>query len=377
MRTWTGWTYGLALAAVTASSTVATTALTTTATAADIYKLPVGSPELKSAGPLAFASDGILLIGDNKAAAIVAIQTGDKTGEPAGLEFDVSNLNAKIAEAIGGDPQAIQIADLAVNPWSGNVYLSVSSGERPAIVKVDGQGIVSKVSLENVGYSRAELPNAPEDKVVGEGRRARNNRGSAITDLAFVDGQVIVSGLTNSASPSSVRTLQFPFEKVSEGANLEIFHAAHGKVEDYAPIRTFVPFTIEGKPSLLAGFVCTPLVRFDLSAVQSNEKVKGTTIAELGNRNQPLSMIVYKKDGKDYLLLANSARGVMKISTAEIEDNAGLKNPVNGGGTAGQPFETVEALAGTIRLDRLDDNRAVVLMEQQGQPLMLKTVPLP
>ncbi|OYW13960.1 MAG: hypothetical protein B7Z55_16190, partial [Planctomycetales bacterium 12-60-4] len=144
-----------------------------------------------------------------------------------------------------------------------------------------------------------------------------------------------------------------------------------------APIRTFVPFVIDGKPSLLAGFVCTPLVRFDLSAVQSGEKVRGTTVAELGNRNQPLDMVVYKQDGKDYLLLANSARGVMKISTADIEKNAGLTAPVGGGGTAGQPYETIDSLAGTIQLDKLGENRAVVITQVDGGPMTLKTVPLP
>ncbi len=41
----------------------------------------------------------------------------------------------------------------------------------------------------------------------------------------------------------------------------------------------------------------------------------GTTIAELGNRNRPTDMIVYSKDGKDYLLIANTSRGVMKVPT--------------------------------------------------------------
>jgi hypothetical protein len=36
----------------------------------------------------------------------------------------------------------------------------------------------------------------------------------------------------------------------------------------------------------------------------------GTTIAELGNRNRPTDMIVYRKGGKDYLLIANTSRGV-------------------------------------------------------------------
>ena len=48
------------------------------------------------------------------------------------------------------------------------------------------------------------------------------------------------------------------------------------------------------------------------------EKVTGETVAELGNRNRPLDMVVYEKDGENYLLMANNARGLMKISLDEI-----------------------------------------------------------
>ncbi len=79
-------------------------------------------------------------------------------------------------------------------------------------------------------------------------------------------------------------------------------------MEDYAAIRTFVPFTIDGQPSLLAGFTCTPLVRFPLEGLKG-EKVRGTTVAELGNRNTPLDMVVYEKGGEKFLLMTNSPAG--------------------------------------------------------------------
>ena len=51
-------------------------------------------------------------------------------------------------------------------------------------------------------------------------------------------------------------------------------------------------------------------------------------------------------DNEDYLLMINSARGTMKISTADLAENAGLDEKVEGGGTAGQPYDTIEELAG-------------------------------
>lgn len=363
---WSGAAWAACLVAVSVSS------------AADLYRLPSGKVELQSAGPLAFGPDGLLLIGDTKQAAVFAIQTGDKSGNPAAARYSVENVAGVIGERLGAKAADVTINDLVVNPLSGNLYFSVAvANSGPAIVRLDSSGAVTRIGLDNIPFSKAQLPNAPEDKVVGEGPRARNNRADSITDLAWVDGQVIVSGLSSASAPSNVRALAFPFSESNAGASLEIYHAAHGRSEDYAAIRTFIPFNIDGKPSLLAGFVCTPLVRFPLSAVEPGEKVRGTTVAELGNRNRPLDMIVYKRDGQTFLLLANSARGVMKISTADIERQEGLTKPVTGGGTAGQPYETIEALAGTVQLDKLNDEHAVVLLQSGNGPANLKTVPLP
>ena len=199
----------------------------------------------------------------------------------------------------------------------------------------------------------------------------------SITDLAFVDGKVLVAGLSSNEAPSTVREIAFPFVGADAGINLEIYHAAHGRTEDYAPIRTFVPFNIDGEPSVLAGFTCTPLVKFPIKGLTDAKKVKGTTVAELGNRNRPLDMIVYEKDGKQFLLMANSARGVMKISTEGIEKNNGLSERVSGGGTAGQSYETIKSLEGVVQLDKLNDSHALVVSRDEGGSLNLQTVALP
>ena len=49
-------------------------------------------------------------------------------------------------------------------------------------------------------------------------------------------------------------------------------------------------------------------MKIPVSDLKAGETVKGITIAELGNGNRPLDMIVYKKGGKDFILLANSKR---------------------------------------------------------------------
>jgi hypothetical protein len=178
-------------------------------------------------------------------------------------------------------------------------------------------------------------------------------------------------------SPSTVREFTFPFGEGATATNIEIYHAAHGRVEDNAAVRAFVPLHINGEPAILASFTCTPLVRFPIKALEPGKKVRATTIAELGNRNRPLDMIVYEKDGKSFVLMANSARGVMKISMANLDDNPGLTEPVKDGGTAGQPFETIKELQGVEHLDRLNDTQAVVLAKSDKGSLDLSTIELP
>jgi hypothetical protein len=345
------------------------------------WGLKEGAPAIKSAGSLAFGPDGILFVGDTKSAMIFAIGTGDTKGDASKAQINVTGLNEQIAKTLGASAENVTINDLVANPMTGNVFVAVTNGKgadaAPAIVRVDAAGKVSEVSLKKIPFQQAELPNAPEDKEVTRGNRTQNLRNDAITDLAYAEGKVYVSGLAAGPSPSSVHQIPFPFADGIIGSSVEIYHAAHGKSEDYAAIRTFVPMNINGEASLLAGFVCTPLVRFPIDTLKPGTKAKGTTVAELGNRNRPLDMITYQKDGKTFLLMSNSARGVMKISTENIANNEGLKTPVTGGGTAGQPFETIKELDGVTQLDRLNDTHAIILVQSSPTSQDLRTVALP
>lgn len=337
------------------------------------WGMKMGDPGLKSAGPLAFGSDGVLFVGDIKAATVVAIDTGDKDGSPNEVELHAHGLEKSIAKVVGSEK--ISINDLAVNPASGVGYVSVSVGEdhKPAIVKLLPSGDVEAMPTKEVNFSKVELPNAPEDKMT-EGRRPRNLRNESITDLAFSDGKVLVSGVVADGK-ANVRELVFPFLSADKGVNVEIYHAIHDRYEDNASVKTFIPFQIDGEPHLLAGFQCTPLVKFPLKDFKGAEKVRGTTVAELGNRNRPLDMIMYQQGDKEYLLLTNTARGVMKISTDDIERSEGLTEKVDG--TAGQSYETIESLKDIEQMDRLNDGHAVVIAKTGEGTYDLHTVDLP
>jgi hypothetical protein len=341
--------------------------------------LKKGTPDIKEAGPLAFGPDGVLFIGDTQSAAIFAVGTGDTSGGPARGKVEVKNVNQQLAGMLGVEPRDVQVNDLAVNPASGSVYLSVSRGRgpdaQPAIFKVGANGKLTPFELKNVPFAKAELPNAPDPGAVGRGNRSL--RAQSITDLAYVDGRVFVAGLSNEEFASNLRAIPFPFSKVDAGASVEIYHGAHGAFETRSPVRTFVPYDITGETHLVAAYTCTPLVKFPVADLQPGQKVKGTTIAELGNRNQPLDMVVYKQGGQDYLLIANNSRGVMKLSTEGIEEAESIQEPVRGGGTAGLEYEKIDQLQGVVQLDKLNDQNAVVLLDDREGGLHLQTVALP
>lgn len=345
-----------------------------TTAAAELYGLTPGTVDLQSSGPIAFGPSGVLFVSDPMAAKIYAINTDDKKGDAAAA-YNIDDLSAKAAAAYGGEN--VSFTDLAVNPETGNAFFSITAGGKAGIAKVTSDGTVTPLNLDKIANSVATLPNPPEDKEV-QGRRGKTNaRTNSITDVAYTAGRVLVAGLAAGDSPSAVREFDFPFNEAAAGFRVEIYHAAHGRSEDSRPIEAFVPFNIGGEPSLLAGYTCTPLVKIPIGKFKDENKIQGTTVAELGNRNTPLDIIVYKQQGKDYLLMANTARGVMKISTDNLDRNEGLTQPVRGGGVAGQTYETIESLQGVIQLDKLDDTHGLVVLNQGDGALALKSVELP
>jgi hypothetical protein len=118
-------------------------------------------------------------------------------------------------------------------------------------------------------------------------------------------------------------------------------------------------------------------VKFPIDNLQPGAKVMGTTIAELGNRNRPLDMVIYEKNGKDYLLMSNTSRGVMKIPTENFGTQASLTDSVPDGDKAGISYETIAQMTGVEQLDLLDDQHVMVIARNDAGQANLKAVALP
>lgn len=333
--------------------------------------LKTGKADIKSVGVMTFGPEGILFVGDSTGGAIYAFDTQDRTASPAAT-VDVAGITEKIASMLGTMPDQILINDLAVNPISKKMYLSVSRGKgpeaTPVIVRVDSKGKIEQLSMDSIAFAKVMLTDAPAAS--GEGRN--NPRTQAITDLGYVDGKVLIAGLSNEEFSSTLRAASFPFSS-AKGAGIEIWHGSHGRFETMSPVRTFVPYKIKGEENILAAYTCTPLVKIPVSSLTPGAKVKGTTIAELGSGNQPLDMIAYNKAGHAYILLNNSNRGVMKLSTDNLENYKPITAPSD---IAGVPYETIKTLTGVQQLDKVDDTMAAILIGT-GSALELKTIALP
>jgi hypothetical protein len=322
-----------------------------------------GDITLKSISALGFGPKGVLFIGDSEAGAVYAVNMPvEKAGTPKTLKLE--NVGQTFGDLLGVKADEVLIKDVKVNPETSVVYVALSRKMGgTALLKLSGEKF-EEVKLKDVEFSKYTLPNA--------------GRNLAITCLGFANDTLYIAGLSNEEFASTLRSVKYPFVKdPAKGAAIEIFHAAHNKLETRSPIQTFTPYTVGKTGYILASYTCTPLVRIPVTDLKDGEKIKGTTVAELGNRNQPLDMLTYTKDGKAYALMSNSSRGVMKITLDGIDTAENLTKGVTGGGTAGTKFETIKELEGTKQLDKLNDTTAVVLVEGKDKTLTLKTVELP
>ena len=252
-------------------------------------------PALASIGPLTFGPDGTLFAADNQGAAIFALDLGAQVnGGVAGAKA-LDALDEKLAALLGTGAREVSVTDLAVHPRTRNAYVSVMRGQgagaAPALFRIDGAGQIANVSLQTVKFQKVELPNAP----VANAAARQNPRTQVVTDMAFADGRLWVAGLSNEEFASKLRAIPYPFATVDRGVSVEIYHGNHKAVETRSPVNAFVPYTINNQQHLIAGYTCTPLVKFPIADLKAGDKVRGTTIAEFGAGNRVLDMIVYKQ----------------------------------------------------------------------------------
>lgn len=334
----------------------------------------VGPLKAQSLSKLTFGPDGILFIGDSIGARIFAVDVDDRTPVSDPGKLNVSDLEGKIGGMLGVDARDVLIHDMAVNPISKNIYLTASRGRHSftvdwqlpndvanasVLLRISPKGEIQEVRLDKVKFSATEVSNPANEKVEIDWKKTKA-RVDAISDMAFADGKLFVAGLSNEEFASTMRVYDFPFSKNGSSSSLEIYHGSHGKYETEAPVRTFLPIRINGKPTLLASYLCTPLVVFPIDDLEDKKHVKGRTIAELGDGNYPLDMVEFQFKNKKYVLIVNSKRGDILVSEDSLSQP--LPNITSSiEGTGGIPFDHPRTVGGVLHAGNYGEKNLVFL----------------
>jgi hypothetical protein len=329
----------------------------------------VAPVKLKSAGVMSFTADGTLLLADPSAATVYAIDVADAGHDTSASGVRVDDVDGKIAAALGTTRDELRVVDMVAHPKSQTLYFSLTRGRGdaavPLLVSVTKvEETVTVLPLESIRHASAQLGDAPAlDAKTPWGQPKRT---LSITDLALVDNEVYVAGLSNEEFSSTLRRLPYPFVanegKKAAATTVEIYHTSHDKYETASPIESFLPITLAGRPSLLAGYGCSPIATFTRSELSGAKHLRGKTIAELGGGNRPFDMIAYKNaDGREFVLIANSDRTLTRFDVSEVASAPALQTPVKQAyQPAGVEYLPIASF-GVVQLDDYNAGHVVVL----------------
>jgi hypothetical protein len=287
----------------------------------------------QSVGQMTFADANILIIADWRAGEIHALYLAP-VGNAAVKPFNLMNVSAPIARALHTHPENLRFEDMVFRPGIELAYITISvdrgdSVPRPALVSVDAAGKVAVIDLVKTFCTSVEIKSRPaadehfwHDVPVAA---------YTVTDMVFHEGRLYVAGLSGESFASTLRVYDFPFTGAATATSIEMYHTTHNQLETRAPIRKMVIANLNGEPSLVAAYTCTPLVTIPLKDLKDGAHVTGKTIAELGWGSAPVDMVTFDAGQGPMVLLVNSHKSadLMTVSAiAEASAQPGLATPI-------------------------------------------------
>jgi hypothetical protein len=335
--------------------------------------------DIHSISRLAAGPDNILFVADWKDAKVYAVTLPPAAQKPPGTTFNILDLETLLSNQVNG--AKVTVEDMVVRPGTAEVYIAISYGpeKTPALFVVTSDKNVRQVNLAQAKSSSIELRDPPNAQATFWKRTPE--RSFTVTDMKWRNGELFVAGLSNETFESTLRRVSYPFGSRQSMTSVEIFHGGHNMIETRAPIRAMSFANLGGKPYLVAAYTCTPLVIIPLDDLKDGAHVRGKTVAELGYGNTPADMVSYSKTehGKteDFLMLVNFSRVADVIPVSELEaarKGPGIEKQVPFGEITGVNLMTAP-LAGTLRLDNLDEKSFVVVRRELEQDaLQLVTI---
>jgi hypothetical protein len=332
--------------------------------------------QLKTAAKLAFDDAGTLYIADWKAARVYAVQVPPASGAPAG-PFNLQDVQKSIASALKVKEPALRFEDLAVQPGTGIAYVAVTAGGTPAVVSIDAAGKVRRLPTDRL-QSFAAITDAPSSAETFW--RDLPAPALTVTDMKAHGGKLYLAGLSNRNFASALRVFDLPLNGKGSTATVEMYHPVHNQIETRAPIRAMTFATVDGVPSMVAAYTCTPLVLIPLDAIQDGAHIVGKTIGEMGWGSAPVGMVSYKLGDQEMVLLANSSRSADLMSVSDIAQQArlpGLRDPIS---VPNQSYAGVKGamtpMAAVTRFDNLND-KLLLALRRDGASGAMQLVSIP
>lgn len=369
---------------VTAASVVAVMSTSATLAQDDV---------LSSAGALAFDNGNTLFVGDGKAGLVHAFDLGDLLVDQAGYQLGraqtfegrtiFDNLNTEIAGLLGVEAKDVVINDMVVHKPSKQVLMSVHRGNGPdaeAVIIAVNNGTLELMDLSKAEHSSMSVGPVPTTETLEFGQ---SHNTLAITDIDYYKGELLVAGLSNEEFSSKLRRIPFPFANEISTSSIEIWHAVHAQYETRAPIISQTITELNGEPTLIAVYACTPIVRIPLAELTDGAEVRGTMIGEMGFGNTPLDIVPYVNawDGSSNVVVTNTNRSAVSLNLEAVASAEAMPHGEGGGNVFAVAGVAQYALpmSGTQHLDTLDETWAVVVRAVPEDPtnLQLHTLPMP
>jgi len=301
--------------------------------------------KILSAGALEFSPEGTLFVGDWVGGAIFAFDLKERSTMklPEMLSVDsadIDNIDVRISQVLGVPAKQIAINDIAVHPQTQETYFSITRGQgldsKPAIIKLDHQGNLKNIRLNQLNYTTQTLSDVPDGKKNFQVRgffgpptekqkvkAERSMKTMAIMDMEYYKGELFVAGISNEEFSSILRRIPFPFTGKYGSSNIEIYHVVTDTFETRSPIRALVMTQVNGIDYMIAGYSCTPIVVIPLEKLKDGAHVKGRTVAELGP-GVPLDMFIHKSGNHESVVISDLAHAPRIISVDQLVSGKGL-----------------------------------------------------
>lgn len=286
-----------------------------------------GAP-MQSAGKMTFVDANTVVVADWRAGQLHALVLPPvASGTPT--PFNLKDVSGAIATALHTRPERLRFEDMAVRPGSEVAYITLSVDGKPALVSVDAAGKVGRVDLDHGKRESVAIGNLPTaDKKLWRDTPAAS---FTVTDMKFHDGKLYVAGLSNASFASSLRVFDFPFQGGAAVSSIEMYHPVHNQLETRAPIRKMVITNLNGEPTLVAAFTCSPLVTIPLKDLKDGAHIAAKTVAEFGWGSAPAGMVMFDAGQGPMVLLTHSHKSADLMSVADIADAStkpGLSTPI-------------------------------------------------